>query len=567
VARILSAALDACMRSAVRLPAYRIDVYDVRSTALDVDEVKIGDVVRLLAGTGSPLPAIVGPREFTADVVSAALTETAGDYLEGGPTATQLVLTVVDPAGELDPVENPPTDDEPERGGRWLRQGNVVVLYEGDARVDFAEWVLTFVGRLQGQPGRTGGKTTGPPLLTARAASREADFLRQTVTSAAYVQGTPFTSIASDLAETDMGLDADELALPTFSTRATAHAVTQFADESPLTLLAKLMFPDGFMPRFRGDGKLSAVSQSITKGALRSYTDGTFIVSLERPQVDQSGYNEVELYGLDSAASAVTQPRQTLATASITTGFFSRKASIPVRWSDDGTQQALSVRLDVDASVADGIFGFGSERFTAGPADADGGVCRGEITVDGGLEASVSLSILLAGAWLFCHSKPDGVIAFGTGTVNGFTVPAGRLVEGAIGQALMTILGKIGRGQYRITGQPYEMVFKEIPAIARVLGLRDEERSSVRIENQLINTQSDANAIAARVLGALRAQQNARSFVMIHDLALEPHDLFNVGSGAGLRSYVVQSIRRTLSRAGELTAQVDAFETTLGVRP
>lgn len=567
MARVLSSALDACMRDPVRLPAYRLEIYDLRSTAEEVAPTRINDVVRALQGL-AVLPEIVGPRIFDADVVQATLTETAGDFVEGGPSASVLELTLVDVAAELDPLENPPTEADPEAGGRWLRQGNVVVLREGDARVDEADWPITFTGRLQGQVGAVRGRTTGQATLTARAASREVDFLRQLSTSAEFPQGTAFTDIAASLAELDMGLDPDEVALPSFSVRTTAFLSTQFVDEAPLASLAKLMFPDGFLPRFGGDGRLGASSSSIDKALARNYETAEPIRSVERPLIDQSGPNELELIGLDPTKSQVLQGRQTLATASITTGFFSRGAKIPVQWSDDGTQQARDVRMEVDSSVADGPFNFGGERFTNGTTDADGGSTRGEIAVDGGLEASLVVAAYLAGIWITSHAKPDGVVAFGTGTVSGYTIAIGRIIEGAVGQALMSMLGKIGRGQYRITGRPYEWVFQELPRIARVEGLSgDEERRAVRIENHLISNGADCEAIAVRVLRRLRAQQNARVIVMLHDLALEPDDLFGIGSAGSQRRYVVQAITRTLSRRGDGLATVQAFEVTSGVRP
>lgn len=564
MARALSAALDACMVSPVRQPAYRIDVYDLRSTAAELVPTRIGTVVLSLQGLAE-VPEIVGPRSFGPDVASATLTETAGDFLEGGPTATLLELTVVDPSGALDPVTNPPTVADPEADGRWLRAGNVVVVREGDTRVSEDVWAITFCGRIQGQAGASGGRTEGTALLSVRAASREADYLRQLSTSREYVQTTPFTTIAQDIAETDMHLDQDEVVLPAFSVRTTAFASTQFAEESPLASLAKLMFPDAFMPRFRGDGRLTATSYSITKGATRTYSSSEPILSMTRPLQDKPGTNEVLLIGLDPAMSKVLQGRQTLATAQITTGFFSRKAKIPVAWSEDGRQQAQDVRMEVESSVADGVFNFGGESFAAGTPDADGGVTRGEIRVDGGLEASMALATLLAGAWIFSHAKPDGVVAFGTGTVTGFTKSIGRLIEGAIGQTLFGILGKVGRGQYRITGRPYEWVFQEIPRMARIEGVSEEERSQVKIENHLVNTAADCVAVAQRSLLRLRAQQKLRTLVMLHDLALEPFDLFATGSGSARRVYAITGIRRELSRAGNGTAQVEAFEVTAGV--
>ena len=53
-----------------------------------------------------------------------------------------------------------------------------------------------------------------------------------------------------------MGLDLDEINFPVFASELTKHRVLQFVQESPLTSIAKIMFNDGFMPRFEGDGRL-----------------------------------------------------------------------------------------------------------------------------------------------------------------------------------------------------------------------------------------------------------------------------------------------------------------------
>lgn len=565
MARALSSALDAIMLSALRLPAYRVDVYDLRSTRSDVVPTRVSDVVLANLDLGT-LPEIVGPREFTDDVVSIEVVEVAGDYAGDGLAASQITLTLVDPSGELDPVENPPTVADPEALGRWLRQGNVVVIREGDVRVDPADWPITFTGKLQGQVGCNRNRTTGAAELTAKASSREADYLRLESTSENFAQGTSFAQIASSLAETDLGLDPEETALPTL-VRTTSFATTQFVDESPLASLAKLLFLDDFMPRFDGRGVLTASGQSLTKGPTRTYEDAEAQIEIVRPLIEQTGPNEVQVVGLDPVKSKVAQERQTLATATITTGFFSKGAKIPVRWSADGTQQAFDVRLEVDSSVADGVFSFGGESFSNGPTQPDGGSFGGTVNVDGGLEANAILAVLLAGAWLAAHKLPDNVVVFGVGASSGITVPIGRPIEGAVGQTLMTILGTVGRGQYRITGRPYEYVFQEITALAQVEGYEDAERSTVRIENHLVNSSALAQAIAVRVLGRLRAQQNARAVTMVHDLALEPDDVFRVGSGTAARSYMIRSIRRTLERGGELRAELDCFEITQGVRP
>ena len=54
---------------------------------------------------------------------------------------------------------------------------------------------------------------------------------------------------------------------------------------------------------------------------------------------------------------------------------------------------------------------------------------------------------------------------------------------------------------------------------------------------------------------------------MIYDLALEPDDIFELGSGTAARRYSIQSMKRTLRWGTSPIATVTAFEVTAGVRP
>ena len=562
MARALSASMDAAMAGETRKPTFKVEIFDIRSTSTEDTPTRINDVVLFNLGLGGTFPAIVGPRDFTNDVIEVTVTEVAGDYVQNGVAATTIQFAVSDPAGDFDPVDNPAP-----ASGRWLRQGNVVVVREGDLDVIEAEWPIVFTGALQGQPGEDRNRTTGSAVLTAKAKSREVDFLRRLNTTRNFVQNVTFQSIVEEIATTDMGLSADEVSLPTFSSRLTRFASNQFAEESPLVSIAKLMFVDGFMPRFAGDGQLKATDGSITKAAARLYPERSLQLAVTRPITEQNGVNEVEVIGLDPDKDQVIQGRQELARASITTGFFSRKATIDVFWSDDRTQQALDVNFEVDASIADGIFNFGGESFTNNPSAVDGGSVDGTIEVDGGLEQSLVFAGILAGAYISSFSIPDNVLVIGVGASTGITVPIGSLLQGALGQSLMTILSMAGRGQYRVTGRPYEYVFKEIRCVARIQGIRSEDRQDLSIENHLINSQADCDTVAERILRRERAKQNVRNIRMLHDVALEPDDIIELGSGVAARRYAIQSMKRTLRRGTSPIDTITAFEVTAGVRP
>ena len=560
MSRALPGPLDAIMLSQRRLPDYRIEIYDIRSTSDVPTPTVINDVVLFNLDLFPSLPAIVGPRDFTDDCVGIEVTEQAGDYVSQGIAATSITFTISDPVGQFDPVENPAPNN-----GRWLRQKNVIVVREGDAQVAVEDWPITFTGAIQGQPGQDFNRTTLTAEISGKASSREVDFLRRLGTTRNFLQGTTFQDMANEIAETDMGLDLDEINLPSFGTRFTEFLSTQFVDESFLTTIAKIMFPDGFMPKFEGDGRLGATSGQITKGNTRVYSERELQVTIKRPILEFNGTNSVEILGLDPNLTKVPQHRQELARAGITTGFFSVGANIPVRWSDDETQQANDVEFIVLSSIGSSPIAFGSEAFTEF-LQSDGGSVGGEIDVDGALSAGIGLLALLTGALIFSLFTFDQV---GPHTPGGPApvAPFGRTLTTLITQAIMFILGQTGRGEYRMFGLPYEYVFRELRAVCQISGIRSEDIQPITIENHLINSQADADDAAERILRRERAKQNLRSIEMIHDLALEPDDIFAVGSGLDQRRYMITSIRRRLERGGQHIASLNCFEVTVGVRP
>lgn len=547
--RSLNVALDALMVNATRRePAAQVFVYDLRSTEKDPNSTRIGDVV--LSNVGEPpatVPAIVGPRDFAGDVLSMRITEAGGDLVDGIASST-LELSIADPSGELDPIRNPAPGD-----GRWLRQGNAVVVREGDAQVDPSLWPITFTGILVGQAGGNRNRTTGRSELTVVAAGREQQFFDHAQTSVNFPQGTPFSDVVEAIAQ-EMDLDPQELDFPTnFATTLTCHLSTQVVEQIPLVAIAEILFADGQLPKFGGDGRLRIVDADVAKAPARVYANDELITELDRPRVVDSGPNSVVVKGLSCDMTEVVQPRQVLARASITTGFFSQDAEIPVQWSGDGTLQAKNTRLEVRASIADGPFGFGSESYLE-DTQADGNAITGTISVEGGL--ALWLVGAIFGAWLLSHSIPDGVEA---GSV---TIPIGSLAQAAAGQVLFQAVSTVGRGQYEVTGQPIEYVYEELRGIADVKGVRSSDVREITIENALIGTQADVDAAAMRVLRRERKKVNARSFRMIPDLRLEPNDVFETTDG---RRYAIGQIARTLV-SGTYEANLDCFEVTAGVR-
>ncbi len=551
MARSTSVALDNAMLSKRRQPAYQFWVYDLWSTRNDATPTTINDIVK-----GNPLPALVGPLEFSAYTEKIEIKETAGEYAGDGVAASSAQVVILDPKLEWDPVNGSTP--------RWLRQGNVVRIIEGDEQVSTSNWETTFTGFIVGQPGfhRTRGTLDDKPRseITLNCVDRLHQHIHQEITSQDFAESITYLTMLQDIASNEMGIGLSEIDWPSFGTKVTQFSHNQIVLENPMVALAKIMFVDGYMPRFLGDGKLGATSGIISKGAARVYTDDRLVVDMVRPIVVDNAVNEVTVTGLDPELSKEVGQRQELASAGITSGYFAKESRIDVQWSDDGTQQAENTEMIVLQSVNGGLVPVGSESYTE-KTEADGLTTGGAISVDAGFHPA--LITTLAVVYISESFIPDDVVTLPL-VGSGVTIPYGRLFQAATMSAASLVMAGVGVGKYSIIGDPVEMVFREIPGMARVELTGDTERHGLTIQNHLVNSLADANAAALRTLKRLRAKVNQRTFTMIHDLKLEPDDIFQTASDA---RYMIQEITRTLMRGGDGLATVQAFEVTAGVRP
>jgi len=553
MARALDATLDSLILNAEhRRPAYEILIYDIRSTEGDPNPTLINDIVKLNNPTPPSIPTIVGPLEFTPFVDELRVTETSGDYTKAGVAASSLAFTV--PLANETEVFDPLSGEDE---SRWLRQRNVVVLREGDQAVDREFWPITFTGSLVGQPGYSNTERGGaPPILDIVCVGREVGYLRQTHTSDDFPEAVTLTTIVNSLA-TDMGLDPiEELDMPNFDSWQSCHTSLQFVDESLLTSMSRSMFPLGYMPRFLGNGKLGASDGVITKTPVRVYSDDAIIKNVNRPRVDESGERVVRIKGLSCEMSEQEQEEQALATANITMGFWASSARIKVSWSDDGSMQARDARLRILTSINDGLIPFGSEDFLLTTIQSDGGSTDGVIAID----VLLALKLLVTvGAILGAFSIPDHTTLPGAPTT-----PVGSIIQGGVLTIVNQLLLRAGNGQYEIVGRPFEYIFKEVVGVAQVKGDFPDEENELIIENHMITSQSMANEVAVRELKRMRAKVNLRNVDALHDLKLEPDDVFEDAQGS---RYFITSINRTIGRSFSPRAQYTCFETTQGVIP
>ena len=562
MARILSPNLNQIMLNASdRQPTWQVLIYDIRSTT---DTMR--DIVLLNLNETGSLEALTGPADFTPFVTTLTVNEQRGDYVNGGVAATAVDITVVDPAGTMDTlalINFTPADAEwALLLGRFFRKGNVVVVKLGDARVDSEEWVTIFTGEIAGQAGRSRGRTPDAhSSIQLKALSRDARFTQFPRTSTTFTLGNTLLSVAQTVAEEEMGLDAEEIVLSGWGTALIAHQTVQLVEETPMAMLAKIMFGDGFMPKFNGYGQLTQTSSTITGLPERVYEELDLVIGIDRPYSEVEQPNTVRVLGLGAEMEKVVQPNQTLATADVTTGFFTSNEEIKVYWSDDHTIMSQNSQAKILKGVNEGIsiLGGGEEfEFILAPGVASGdiGVI---ITIDTGFAPYLVVYLLVE--YVALSAIPDLVIVeFAVGE----TINVGSIIAAIFLAAAVYIMTRIGRGQYEFKGEPIEWVFPEIRSEAYVEGTSEFDANALEIENHLISTLAEGDNAARNTLFLLQAQENERTITMLHDLLLEPDDIFELPSG---QRYLIDTISYTLVRdaGAAIRATLKCFETTPGV--
>lgn len=552
MARPLPLNLDKATVSGQRRPAFQVLVYDVRSTTDTMREV-----VQQSQPLPPPLQALTGPRDFTAEVESVDVSEVAGDYASNGIGVSTLKMKVIDGRGIFDPQL---AVDDPEGDGRWLRRRNIVVVREGDARVPISEWPITFTGKFIGQAGVVRSRAVGPKgqsTISLNAVDRAPDFLKHPSISNDFAVGTTLLNMALDVAQNDMGLDLTEIDFSGFGTLATGLPIT-FVEEPPLVTLAKIMFVDGFTPRFRGDGVLTGKQAEITKSPERIYDDQIPHTAIVTPEANINPVDTVRVVGISPVLSRIDQKRQQLADLEITTGYFTSDEKIPVRWSEDATQLADLIELKVEKSVNGGlsILG-GGEDLIVTPAQGGVGSVGGFVEIETGFAPYVI--IFLTVAYIVLAVIPDAVLGF----IGGSTISVGRLIQATALALVLLLMSKIGRGSYRFLGCPFEFVYEELTGIAKADFVAFGEEDELEIKNHLCQSQTIVDTQARDVLFRQQAKGNPRQVTMHHDLKIEPDDVFEIPGG---RRFLVESITRKLQRGPEpVVATLSVSETTPGL--
>lgn len=556
MARSLVYPLDQKMLQPSRRPAWQVLLYDLRSSG-----DTIGDVVR-----DGILDSLTGPLDVTDHVLAVDISESASDFVGAGVASSKVTITLVDdtPGGAASRWDPQLSADDEDAPARFLRRGNVLRIREGDADVDLAYWPWTFTGRLVGQAGIDRGRAgdaQGRSVITMAAVDRSAEYVNQVRTSEEFARGAGYLTMGQEIAESVMGLDSEEIIFAGWGSQTTGLQI-QFVEQSPLVSLAQLMFVDGYLPRFNGEGKLTQAAGEISHSPVRIYTNMRTILHIARPYSELNPVNSVEVIGLESETTKVVQQRQPLAQVDVTTGFFTNGEEIYAYWSDDRTQLAENIKLDIQKSVNGGLSALGGGE--------DWQLILAENQVDISVGAIIELDtgyapyviVFLTAVYVVLAAIPDSVV---TAVFGGVTIPIGRIVQAIAMAAVVYMMTRIGRGQYEFVGDPVEWVYQEIRAIAELEGITSEDLNRLTVENHLVQQQTWADDSARRVLFREQAKGNPRTVTGLHDIRLEPNDIWESPDG---RRFLVETITRRLVRnAEEIMAIYNVYEVTPGLEP
>ena len=541
-----------------RSPSFRVWVYDLRSSTNNT----INDIV-----DGSGLEPIVGPREWTNNATIIDVSEVAGDYASGGIASNSITVTLEDPDGGLNPflLVTDSTAD-----ARFFRKGNVVRIYEGDEQVDSSIWVRTFTMEIAGQPSYIRSRAVGNDgvsRLQFKCVSREASFLGYEEISREYTAGETYRAIGEDVATSVMGLRSGELNFSGWGeTRTLRHTTMTLSGEPPIVLLARVMFVDGFIPRFDGDGKLSQHLSILGGNIDRFYSDQRNRISIGWPLSDIQVADSVVVKGLDFNQSRVDiLPRQVVAKVNLTTGYFTQDEAVEALFSPDKTQLADNPTLLVKISVNGGftILG-GGETITLIPAPNDANEGYIGVTINISTGYAPWLAVFLLATYVGLSFVPDNVLTFGFGVSEGFTINIGSVGAAIALAGAMMITTALGRGVYEIWADPFQYVFQEIRRRALADDADEFTKNEIEVLNHLIDDAATCENLAEQILYIQQAGLHPRDVTMLHDLALEPADVWS--STDDDRVYLIQSISRVLTRDDKTaTATIRALEITSGI--
>jgi hypothetical protein len=382
--------------------------------------------------------------------------------------------------------------------------------------------------------------------ITARVRDAVGPWRKRRYVSPRFQAGASLAGVAQEVL-INQGLTANEYDIPLVGFTV-PHPNVQFADLTPWKALQLIGLAIGYEPYTNARGQISYYSRAVDRPADIVLTNED-VVRITGGK-GKAALTAFRLLWLDRNLTKVVQQDQVLGTESITAGFFKRKTTRKVYWSDDRRARAQNTKLKVLDSINAGIINVGDENYVQ--VDRFHGKITTEVDVFVASLATASLA-----AVLLLDAAPDGVVTAGLfGVGAGYTVPKGRVIRGIAEAALLLIMMSIGTGNYEIWGEPYDFVHAVNTTEAfnenAPVWMEDVQAE----ENDLIFDEEHAQEVVVRELLHRVAESNKWDTVITDDPRIEPGDILELPDTSRL---YVEDYTRQLTRGSPSQLSVSGF--------
>jgi len=513
--RQISATLQAVLDSRRRRPSFKVYAWDPAT-------VTISQIASSPSNIHSSIPM---PMDLTPYVSEVAWTD------------KQFSFTMVDPRNLF----------HPDTGAyrNYLGDQAILRLVEGDETLPESDWITTSTGQVHGQVGwkkaRHSGQITAKITAFGRAETQA--FKRRKITSNSYSVGTDLGIALYDICETFLGMTPAEMRIPFVLGRQFRHRTNQLSQVSPWEGISSLLEVVCYQPYFDGEGKMTYVNKTLQRALDRVLADYVPCVELEVPENTQDGINKVKVVFLDAALSRVDGKNQKLGTASVTTGFFSRKETLHCWWSDDRKQRASGTNMQILKSCNAGLISFCTESY----AEID--EYHGDVLIKVSIWVAILATVMLLG-YLVLAIIPD----FWVGVFFGITISFGRLIQALFMVGFLVIMMSLGSGQYEIWGTPYDYAYLEKMSIAMEDGLDYWMENEKEIKNDFIGDHDQADTIAVTELVWEKSLSKPRKIIIEDDPSLEVGDIIGIPDG---RKILISGLSKKIKRGEVLSLTIE----------
>lgn len=409
------------------------------------------------------------------------------------------------------------------------------------------DWVLVF---LNGEPlcvqqveGLSDYRVAhGVKQCTVLARSRAARWREGQVTTRSFAIAEPMLHVVLEVAKL-VGLEVGEVRIAQLGTFV-PRADTQLSELSAWAVLEQVLRPAGLEPAVDALGRLYAYSRDVTREA-------DLVLDSERVEalVGSRGRLPITRLTLQWRAPemrTVLQAERRLAATRIMAGFFKMRQIRRLKFSEDGTQRAAALRLEITESV-NRILPVAEEylRETSHDSAAATGAA---VVVDTRGYVPAFLGLYMAG------KLATSLIADYHNYVT--TVSYGRLLEAGFDVAALVTFMSVGEGEYVVHGRPIDAVevVNTTEAYDPTAPLAGQKKET--LESDFVMSEGHASAFVVREFMFRARAATSWTLSIVDDPRLELGDIVALESGERI---LVTGYRRNLSPSAPALLELSGF--------